>query len=379
MRVVVVGAGVIGLLTAMECVRAGAGVDLVDAGGIPCPLATSYDRQRVVRALHRDDPAATAAAARAEEGWLALDRMLGARCYRRSGSLSVMPPADAEASFGLLTAVGLAARLLPARQLSARYPALRFPAGLAGVLEPAAGIVLADRALTAVAGWLRRQPAVRMFPDCPAAPLTGPVVRLRDGRELSADRVVVAAGPWSRDLLGAAVGRAVTLYRQSMLSYRPGPAAWPGLPVIQRFGNSQGAWLIPPVAGAPARLSSADSSRPVTRMAGRATPARWRDHLADQFAGLLADFDPAAVTGGTDGYYLAATAGGGPLLAELGDGAVVAYAACGGMSFKLAPLVAAALAGRATGRPAQLTGLAGLDQPFWPAAAGQNVPMEVTR
>jgi sarcosine oxidase len=386
MRVVIIGAGVIGLLTAMECVRAGAGVDLVDAGDIPCPQATSYDRQRVVRALHRGDPPVTRAAARAQQGWLALDRMLGAGCYHRSGSLSVMPPGDAALSRRLLAEAGLPARLLSARQLSASYPALRFPAGLAGVLETGAGIVLADRALTAAARWLRGQPAVRMFPNCPAARVTGSVVRLRDGSELPGDRVIVAAGPWSRDLLPAVAG-AVILYRQSMLSYRPGPAGpgrsgWAGLPVIQRFGTSQGAWLIPPVAGAPARLSSGDSVRAVTRITGRVTPARWRDHLAGQFAGLLAGFDPAAVTGGTDGYYLAAAAGGGPLLAVLHDGAVLAYAACGGMSFKLAPLVAGALAGRVTGRPALPTGLAPVDRPFRPAAASRADradPMEVTR
>ena len=71
MRIVVVGGGVIGLITAMECVRAGARVDLVDQGGIPSPSATSYDVHRVVRALHRGDAALTTAAARAHEPILA--------------------------------------------------------------------------------------------------------------------------------------------------------------------------------------------------------------------------------------------------------------------------------------------------------------------
>ena len=92
MHIVVVGSGVIGLLTAMECVRAGARVDLVDQDAIPSPSATSNDLHRVVRALHRDDAALTMAAARAHQGWLAVERHLGARFYHRVGVLTAMPP-----------------------------------------------------------------------------------------------------------------------------------------------------------------------------------------------------------------------------------------------------------------------------------------------
>jgi sarcosine oxidase len=127
--------------------------------------------------------------------------------------------------------------------------------------------------------------------------------------------------------------------------------------------GSDGAWLMPPVAGVPARLSAASACREVAEMTGLATPARWRDHLTSLFAVLLADFDPAHVTGAADGYYLAAVPSGGPLLATLGDGAVWAYAACGGMSFKFAPLVARALADRAMARAAQRTGLNRVDHP----------------
>jgi sarcosine oxidase len=118
------------------------------------------------------------------------------------------------------------------------------------------------------------------------------------------------------------------------------------------------------VAGAPARLSAASACRAVPEMAGRAAPQQWRDHLAGRFAALLADFDPAAVTGAADGYYLTDGASGGPLLAGQGPkGPVWAYAACGGMSFKFAPLIARVLADRAVGRPPRPTGLDPVDHP----------------
>jgi sarcosine oxidase len=377
MRIVVVGAGVIGLLTAVECARAGARVALVDRDEIPSPRATSHDRQRVVRALHRGDATLTRAAARAEAGWRDVERWTGARFYHRVGSLTAMPGEEVPASLALLGSAARgpsfeAARALSPGELAARYPQIRFPAGLAAVAERAAGVVLADRALTALAQWLRAQPDVRLYPHRRVTEVgdAGPV-RLADGTVLAGDRVVVAAGPWSRDLLPAALGRGLTLYRQSVLSYRPGPswAAWACLPAIPVIGTEHGAWLMPPVADTRVRLSAASACRPVTDMTGRVTPPHWRAHLVDQFSTLLAGFDPAAVTGASDGYYLAAEEGRGPLLAESGNGTVWWYAACGGMSFKLAPLIASTLADRALGRPLRPTGLDSIDRPRPLAAA----------
>ena len=48
-RVIVVGGGVIGLLTAVECVLAGAEVTIVDQADLPYARATSYDWHRIVR------------------------------------------------------------------------------------------------------------------------------------------------------------------------------------------------------------------------------------------------------------------------------------------------------------------------------------------
>jgi hypothetical protein len=62
-----------------------------------------------------------------------------------------------------------------------------------------------------------------------------------------------------------------------------------------------------------------------------------------------------------DCYYLSDTVSGGPLLAVLGT-TVLAYAACGGSSFKFAPLIARALAQRVAGI-AEPVGIAAVDEP----------------
>jgi glycine/D-amino acid oxidase-like deaminating enzyme len=369
MRVVVVGGGVIGLLTALECVRYGAQVDLVEQGEIPYRYATSHDLIRVVRALHRGDAGLTGAAAGADRAWREVERRVGARFYHRVGALTAMPAGDVPANLALLAAGRVTGWPVPAGELPGRYPWIRFPAGLAAVFEPAAGAVLADRALAAVAGWLRGQPGVRLLLGHRVVGIDDAgFLRLAGGAVLAGDRVVVAAGPWSRELLPPILATDLTLYRQTVLSYAPAGPGWLPTPAIPSLGTPHGAWLMPPVAGLPARLSAASACRVVPELADRTTPERWRAHLVDQFRQLLVGFDPAAVVGATDGYYLAGA--GGPVLAGYGGGTVWAYAACGGMSFKFAPLVAGALADRAVGRQPRRTGLPPLDRPLELARSG---------
>jgi glycine/D-amino acid oxidase-like deaminating enzyme len=364
LRIVVVGSGVIGLLTAMECVRLGAEVSLVDSGDIPSPEATSYDRQRVVRALHRGDASLTRAAAGAHRGWQEVERRTGTHFYHQVGSLTAMAAQSVRPNLAVLAEAGVPARALSGRELAERHPWIRFPEGSAAVFEPDAGVVLADRALTAMADWLRGRPTVTLYPRRRVVGF-GAGVQLADGTEVPGDKVVVAAGPRSRELLPAALSDELTLYRQSMLSYRPLPSrvAWIGTPAMPSLGTSEGAWLIPPVADTLLRLSASNSCRAVDELTDRQTSQYWRDQLTEQFSRLLVGFDPAGVVGATDGYYLGETGGTGPLLATFAGELVWAYAACGGMSFKFAPLVARALADRALGRPPRSTGIASIDRP----------------
>ncbi|MGE5827753.1 MAG: FAD-dependent oxidoreductase [Micromonosporaceae bacterium] len=365
-RIVVVGGGVIGLLTAMECARAGAQVDLVDQGGIPNPAATSHDPTRVVRALHRGDAGLTQAAVCAQDAWREVEDRLGGHFAHRVGAVIVLPEDDVAASLALLTGAGAAGVALAPAELASRHPQVQLAADRWGVLEPAACVLPADQMLAGLAGWLRAQPGVRLHPDRRAVEVTEPgAVALADGSTLVGDGVVVAAGPWSCELLPGALGGDLTLYRQSMISYATGldRSAWQGMPAMLGLGPNGDAWLIPPVAQAPVRLSAASASRVVLEVTDRVTPEPWRQHLIEKFRTLVTDFDPSQVLGANDGYYLAHDAGGGPLLARLGAGPVWAYAACGGMSFKFAPLIARALADRALARPVRSSGVDPIDRP----------------
>lgn len=353
-KVTVVGGGVIALLTAVECVLEGHTVTVVDQGPIPHSRATSFDQHRILRALHPADPQTTAAALRAHRRWVELEELFLTRFYEQVGALTVLPPAAAADGATMLGNAGGSARELTAAGLSDRYPHLHVDGGLGAVLEDEAGVLLAERVLAACVGWLKWQRGIELIEHRAVTAVDGESgsVRLVDGRVLRADAVLVAVGPWSRDLLPQGVAERLTLYRQSLLYCRVPRSqaqAWAATPAIPALGTKGGAWLIPPVAGTALKLTSATACRVVDELTDHGTDPYWQRWLEKEFGDLLPGFGPAWVTAAKDAYYTSFTETGGPLLVSLG-GAGYAYAACGGTSFKFAPLIARSLADRLTGR-----------------------------
>jgi sarcosine oxidase len=355
---VVVGAGVVGLLAAFTCASAGASVVVLDSGPIPNPDATSFDESRIARAFHLGDVPATREAARGGRSWLEVESMLGERLFHRVGALTVLGPHEVGAARDTLARGGVRAEVFDRHELGARWPHLRFPAGAAGMFEPDAGVVLAKRALAAIAGRLVSDPNVelRPFHEVTAVDPDAGVVRLAGRPPLRARRILLAAGP-SRRLLPAPLSARLSLFRQTVVYGHVPPgleAAWARTPAVPRLGTAQGTWLAPPVAGTRLKLSAATACRPVRELGGRDTAPRWREHVADAFAGWLEGFDGSWVTEARDCYYLADRPTGAAVSVRLGP-AAWAFAACGGTSFKVAPLVARSLAARALAgrRPAK--------------------------
>ncbi len=351
-QIVVVGGGVLGLLTAVACAAAGAPVTVLERGPLPNPEASSHDQHRIVRALHHGDPEATRRGVAAQRAWCELEELLGERLYHPTGVLTVLRPEQVEFARTALPLAGGRGELLAAAELARRWPHLRFPAGAAGLLEPEAGIVLAARALEALTGWLRAQPRVELRPhhEVTAVDPAAGTVSLAGGATLRG-RIVLTAGAWSRALLPAAVAGELALARQTML-YCDVPAgrraAWAGTPVVLSLDPAAGTWLVPPVAGTQLKLSAASACRTVPGLAGHEAPERWRAHLSALFAAQVDGFEPGWVAAARDCYYLADAATGGAREVALGQGAatVWSHAACGGGGFKFAPLIARSLAAR---------------------------------
>ncbi|TQM79852.1 glycine/D-amino acid oxidase-like deaminating enzyme [Saccharothrix saharensis] len=335
-HVVVVGAGVTGLLTAVRCARAGLRVTVLDSGPVPNPAATSHDEHRAIRALDPGDVAATRASAVLHRRWLELESLLGKRFYRRVGVVTGWP-ADA---VGAALEVAAEAGVPVSAVAPEKYPHLRFPAGSAGLLEVDAGVLLADRVLDAAVRWLREQPLVVLRPGCAVreVDVDAAAVVTADGLTVRGDAVVVAAGPWS----GGLVDVPTVLHRQVTVYLRPPDDLahwWEGAPSAGRIGDDGRAWLWPPGDGTQLKISSATLCREVEAVGEDAEA--WTGRLA--LSSVLADWERYTVTGSRTCHYAVDPVTGGGEVVRIGP-STWARAASGGDGFRTAPVVAERIA-----------------------------------
>jgi glycine/D-amino acid oxidase-like deaminating enzyme len=339
-RVLIIGAGVTGLVAAVRFARAGWPVTVLDRGRIPNPVGASFDQHRVIRALAPADLAATRRAATLRARWLALESLLDAAFYRRVGAVCALPEDQAEMALSTARAAGLNVSLVAPSSL----PLVRFPADSVGLLEHDGGVLMADRVLHAAARWLRRLPEVRVCPGQEAKAIDSQCgrVTLADGRVIAADLVLVATGPWSRDL----VDLPVVLHRQTMVYLRP-PAdlasRWDRSPAVGGVGRDGRAWLAPPGQGSLLKISSDAVCRDVPSLdyAPRDDARIWTSRLLRE--PILTDAHRYTFAGAKQCHYVTDAESGSAHLIQLGPN-VWSRTAAGDDGFRTAPLVAERIA-----------------------------------
>jgi glycine/D-amino acid oxidase-like deaminating enzyme len=348
LRVVVVGGGITGLLTAIRCVLAGHRVVLLERGPVPHPGATSFDQHRALRALVVGDRVATRRAAELHRRWRELDALLcdhlpGAGLYRRVGVLQALPPGLVPAAVATAGAAGVPLRIVH----PSAYPLIGFPRGSGAVFEPHAGTLLADRVLHAAARWLRHHPDAELRPGREAVDVDPDQakVHLADGTAVAGDVVLVAAGPWT----GALLDRPVALHRQTMVYLRPPAAlahAWAATPTAGGLGADGRAWLLPSVAGTLLKVSTDAVRREVTTLSGPDDDAGWAARVLA--AGVVSDVDGYDVVRVKHCHYATAD-GGGTGFVRVGP-AAWARPASGPDGFRTAPLAADAVVAELAGQ-----------------------------
>ncbi|WP_435149840.1 NAD(P)/FAD-dependent oxidoreductase [Micromonospora aurantiaca (nom. illeg.)] len=191
-RVLVVGAGISGVLLARRLRDAGADAVLIgphDGGPDGRPADATAASGGLVRAFE-PDPAARSLAAASLAELLADPSLAAAAGWRRTGSLYLLDAASAAGVDG--------AETLPRDEVAHRFGFAGLPDGTVGIWEDRAGYLDPDRLRRAVLRGLGRTETT------PVARLDDRAVELRDGRRLTGDLVVVAAGAWTPRLLRAA-------------------------------------------------------------------------------------------------------------------------------------------------------------------------------
>jgi glycine/D-amino acid oxidase-like deaminating enzyme len=226
-RILVVGAGAFGGWTALELVRRGARVTLVDAWGPGNARASSGGETRVIRASYGSRAIYTRMAARALELWRAYDERHRRGLFRKTGGLWMFGPDDSfgRASLVALRAAGLRLDELTRTEASRTFPQIDFEGITTILFEPEAGYVLARRACEHVAeqvvaeGGSYREaflaPPVRLAGERLAQ------VTLSTGESLEADRFVFACGPWLGALFPEVLASVVVPTRQEVYYFGP--------------------------------------------------------------------------------------------------------------------------------------------------------------
>src|SRR5215467_11097508 len=139
-RVIVVGAGINGVTSAIELKKRAHSVVLVDPGPLPHPLAASTDISKVVRAAYGADEDYTAMAERSIKLWRKWNDEFGTQPYHEVGAMFVrqqqMQPGDFEhESFKILERRGHKIERMNSVQSWKRFPAWNPDLFQDGVLE----------------------------------------------------------------------------------------------------------------------------------------------------------------------------------------------------------------------------------------------------
>jgi len=225
--VAVIGAGVFGSWTAYHLKKAGQRVTLLDAYGPANSRASSGGESRIIRVGYGADELYSRWSLRSLELWQAFFQQAGQRLFHKTGVIWLARGEDPYTlkTLATLTKLGVPHERLSRSELEARYPQIAFGPVTWAVLERDSGVLMARRAVQAV--------AEEMFPsgadfrqEAVAAP-TGKgrlaSVTTQGGETVSAGHFVFACGPWLPKVFPDLLRNRIVPTRQPVLFFGVSP------------------------------------------------------------------------------------------------------------------------------------------------------------
>jgi sarcosine oxidase len=207
-RVIVIGAGIIGLSTAWQLSRRGIRPLVLERFGRGHRQGASHGETRNFNNAYAEDHYLDLLQS-AREGWDALGDVEGGPLLRLHGLVTHGSGADVGGESGSLGRIaerlidrGIAAQMLTGREAARRWHGMRFEDEVlfspdAGVVRAAAALRELERRVTLAGGEVRWDTPVAAVEHRP----TGAGVTLVGGERLEADVIVVTAGAWTEHLL----------------------------------------------------------------------------------------------------------------------------------------------------------------------------------
>jgi sarcosine oxidase len=202
--VIVVGLGAMGSATLYHLARRGVRVLGLDQGSLGHQNGSSHGDTRIIREAYFEHPLYVPLVQRAYDLWRELESESRQRLMTITGGLMI-GPSDGSVVTGTLKSARthqLAHEVLDADQIHRRYPEFRPSADLVAVLDPRAGFLDPEACMRVHLELAQRAGAVCHFEERAAswrADSNGVSVETQRG-SYSADRLLIACGPWSRDM-----------------------------------------------------------------------------------------------------------------------------------------------------------------------------------
>ncbi|KTB61137.1 methyltryptophan oxidase [Pseudomonas viridiflava ICMP 13104] len=227
-KVAVLGLGAMGAATVYQLAKAGVDVIGVDRHDPPHTLGSSHGDTRITR-LSVGEGSQYLPLVRSSHGiWRELEALTGALLFEQCGVLVMTssPAYDPEDSddfthqtIALARAYGVEHEVLNAAAIRERFPQFSPVRDNAiGYFEPEGGFVRPERCIAAQLK-LARQHGARLLTDETVVQLQNhgeQVQIITDRRSIIADKVVVSAGMWSSELLGAPFSDLLRVCRQKL-------------------------------------------------------------------------------------------------------------------------------------------------------------------
>jgi monomeric sarcosine oxidase len=220
--VAVVGAGVFGAWSAYQLKLAGATVLLIDAYGPGNSRASSGGESRIIRLGYGPDEIYSRSSQRSFTFWEQLFKKTEQQLFQKTGVLWLAREHDAycEATLATLQRLNANIERLDEDELVRRFPQLVLGPTTWGILEPDSGVLLARRAVQAVAAQARVS-GVEYLEEAivPPASVRGKLESIQtiSGKKITAGQFVFACGPWLPKIFPDLLRRLIHVTRQEVV------------------------------------------------------------------------------------------------------------------------------------------------------------------
>ncbi|MGI8642736.1 MAG: N-methyl-L-tryptophan oxidase [Thermomicrobiales bacterium] len=301
--VIIIGGGTMGLSAAWELGKRGVDALVLEQFGIVHDQGSHSGQTRIIRHAYAESPDYVPIVQRADDLFLELEAVTGAKVLYRTGGLDLAAPGSDHAGLARQSAEqwNVPFEWLDGAEVRRRFPAWRVPEDWQACYSPKSGFLHVDATLAALAG-AATQHGVTIREHTPVmdwrVDSEGYAVVETRHELFSADRLIITAGAWASRLL-ADVGLPLTVLRKVLWWFG---VQDPSLYERKRFPVYIAESETHPVYGFPLDVATSGAGLKIAEHSGGepADPDSIDRHASDDEADLVLQFGQRYLTGVTD-------------------------------------------------------------------------------